>query len=70
MMRPRSDAPPRRYGLGFWLDCSSASVMLIGTDAGVSFRSVHDPSTHVTQTVISNTTTGARAIARFLDERL
>jgi CubicO group peptidase (beta-lactamase class C family) len=70
MMRPRSDAPPRRYGLGFWLDGSSASVMLIGTDAGVSFRSVHDPSTPVTQTVISNTTTGARAIARFLDERL
>ena len=34
-----------RYGLGFWLHQSSAAVMLEGYDAGVSFRSVHDPET-------------------------
>ena len=32
-----------RYGLGFWLHASSDVVMLEGCDAGVSFRSVHDP---------------------------
>ena len=33
-----------RYGLGFWLHASSDVVMLDGYDAGVSFRSVHDPT--------------------------
>ena len=41
-----------------------------GCDAGVSFRSVPDPSAQVTYTVISNTTDGAWPICRFLDERL
>src|SRR6266508_3177571 len=45
MVRPRSDVPAesRRYGLGFWLHRSTDVVMLEGYDAGVSFRSVHDP---------------------------
>ena len=45
MVRPRSDVPSEsmRYGLGFWLHRSSDTVMLEGYDAGVSFRSVHDP---------------------------
>ena len=38
----------RRYGLGFWLHASSDVVMLEGYDAGVSFRSVHDPASTTT----------------------
>ena len=57
MVRPRSDWPEesKRYGLGFWLHASSDVVMLEGYDAGVSFRSVHDPRSATTHTVISNT---------------
>jgi hypothetical protein len=44
-------------------------VMLEGSDAGVSFRSVHDPSSRTTHTVISNTSEGAWPITRLLDER-
>jgi len=72
MVRPRSDVPRQsmRYGLGFWLHASSDVVMLEGRDAGVSFRSVHDPASTTTHTVISNTPDGAWAITRLLDERL
>ncbi len=72
MVRPRSDVPSesRRYGLGFWLHRSSDSVSLVGSDAGVSFRSVHDPRSNVTHTVISNTSDGAWPITRRLDELL
>ena len=44
--------------------------MLEGADAGVSFRSVHDPPAGITHTVISNTSDGAWPIARLLAERL
>ena len=69
MVRPRSDVPAKskRYGLGFWLHASTNAVILEGCDAGVSFRSVHDPNTHVTLTVISNTAGGAWPIARLLE---
>jgi CubicO group peptidase (beta-lactamase class C family) len=71
MVRPRSDATPeRRYGLGFWLPRSSDTVMLEGYDAGVSFRTVHDPRSGVTHTVISNNSDGAWPITRRLDELL
>jgi hypothetical protein len=72
MIRPRSDVPSesRRYGLGFWLHESSDAVMLEGSDAGVSFRSTHDPVTGTTATVLSNTTDGAWPIARFIDDLL
>ena len=51
MMRPRSDVPTRRqrYGLGFWLHESTDTVILEGYDAGVSFRSLHDPRADLTQ---------------------
>ena len=70
MMRPRSEVAEesRRYGLGFWLHESSSAVILEGSDAGVSFRSVHDPAPGITSTVISNTSGGAWPIARLLDE--
>ena len=69
MTRPRSDDDKRRYGLGFWLHASTDAVILEGYDAGVSFRSLHDPRGDVTATVISNWSDGAWLIARFLDER-
>ncbi|HEY6836800.1 MAG TPA: serine hydrolase domain-containing protein [Gaiellaceae bacterium] len=69
MVRPRSDAPAhsKRYGLGFWLHASADAVILEGCDAGVSFRSLHDPGAQVTLTVISNTGDGAWPIARHLE---
>lgn len=72
MVRPRSELPsdPRwRYGLGFWLFGSGAVVALEGMDAGVSFRSLHDPAKRATFTVVSNTSDGAWPIAE-LFERL
>ena len=72
LMRPRSDVPEssRRYGLGFWLHETSDVVMLVGSDAGVSFCSVHDPGRRLTHTVISNTSRGAWPVTRLLSERL
>ena len=72
MVRPRNDVPGEkmRYGLGFWLHGSTDAVVLEGADAGVSFRSVHDPATATTHTVISNTTDGAWPLARHLSEVL
>lgn len=71
-VRARSDVPRQsmRYGLGFWLHPTRLIAILEGCDAGVSFRSVHDPATDTTHTVISNTTEGAWPLARYLDERL
>ena len=72
MVRPRSDSPSDegRYGLGFWLHESTDTVMLVGSDTGASFRSVHEPHREITHTVISNITNGAWAITQFLDEQL
>ncbi len=71
MMRPRSDMPnpAMRCGLGFFLHASGA-VELHGYDAGVSFRSVHDPAAGTTSTVISNTSEGTWPIETLLDEHL
>ena len=68
MVRPRSDVPAedRRYGLGLWLHATGAAVMLEGYDAGVSFRSSHDPAAGTTRTVISNTSEGAWPVAELL----
>jgi CubicO group peptidase (beta-lactamase class C family) len=72
MVRRRSVDPRtmERYGLGFWLHESSDVLTLEGCDAGVSFRSVHDPTRSITYTVISNTTDGAWPVADLLAERL
>ncbi|MGW5050396.1 serine hydrolase domain-containing protein [Actinokineospora sp. NPDC004072] len=68
VVRPRSDVPAEamRYGLGFWLHRTGSAVALVGGDAGVSFKSVHDPATGTTHTVIGNTSDGAWPIVRFL----
>jgi CubicO group peptidase (beta-lactamase class C family) len=72
MVRVRSDVPSEsmRYGLGFWLATSGDTVMLMGGDPGVSFRSVHGPRSALTHTVISNTSDGTGPITRRLDELL
>ena len=72
MVRARSEEPrmSMRYGLGFWLEESGDVVMLEGSDAGVSFRSVHDRARRITHTVVSNTSDGAWPITRVLAERL
>jgi CubicO group peptidase (beta-lactamase class C family) len=72
MIRPRSyDRNEKlRYGLGFWLHESQAAVKLEGYDAGVSFRSWHDPEQDMTQTVVSNWSDGAWAIAKRLNDIL
>ena len=72
MVRPRSETSSgtARYGLGFWLHATSGAVVLVGGDAGVSFRSVHDADAGVTHTVLSNTTEGAWPVSRRAGELL
>jgi len=75
LVRSRSNVTRRsgaryRYGLGVWLHATTDTVILEGYDAGVSFRSEHDPHREHTYTVISNTSEGAWPIARFLQEGL
>ncbi len=72
MVQPRSKAASEsmRYGLGFWIHGTSDAVVLEGSDAGVSFRTLHDPAAQLTYTVLSNTTTGAWPMVRHLDEQL
>jgi CubicO group peptidase (beta-lactamase class C family) len=72
MVRPHSDWPEesRRYGLGFHLDATGDGVWLEGSDVGVSFSSLHQPSTSIIYTVVSNQTSGAWPVVRVLDERL
>ena len=54
------------YGLGFWIG-PDGNMELHGSDAGVSFRSVHNPTAATTHTVISNTSQGAWPMTRALD---
>jgi CubicO group peptidase (beta-lactamase class C family) len=72
MVRPLSDWPTesRRYGLGFHLHRTGDPVWLEGYDAGVSFVSLHQPSTSTTYTVISNWSEGAWPIMELLNDRL
>jgi CubicO group peptidase (beta-lactamase class C family) len=72
MVRPRSDWPEqsKRYGLGFHLHATGDGVWLEGYDAGVSFASVHQPSSSITYTVMSNWSDGAWPIVKLLQDRL
>ncbi|TDO60799.1 CubicO group peptidase (beta-lactamase class C family) [Kribbella sp. VKM Ac-2571] len=72
MVRPRSDWPEesRRYGLGFHLHATGDAVWLEGYDAGVSFASLHKPSSSITYTVISNWSDGAWPIIKILNDQL
>jgi CubicO group peptidase (beta-lactamase class C family) len=67
MTRPYGWTPSGTpYGMGFWLDPHTDAIKLEGADVGISFRSVHRPSTRVTWTVVSNWTDGAWPLAREL----
>jgi hypothetical protein len=70
LIRAHSDVPEEnmRYGMGFWLHPTGDAVQLVGYDAGVSFRSKHDPAKDVTETVLANTSAGAWPLARHLDK--
>ena len=69
MVLPRSHASPTvDYGLGFWLPGAGRVVMLEGYDAGASFRTVHDPRSRITHTVVSNTSEGAWPVTKHLSE--
>jgi CubicO group peptidase (beta-lactamase class C family) len=72
MIRPRSATPSgsMRYGLGFWLHASGPGIQLEGYDAGISFRSGHEPALDVTWTVVSNTSEGAWPVARCIAEHV
>jgi CubicO group peptidase (beta-lactamase class C family) len=61
MSRPRSDVPSEgmRYGMGLWLGATGPQLIMEGYDAGVSFRSTHNPATDTTVTVIGNSSEGA-----------
>jgi CubicO group peptidase (beta-lactamase class C family) len=67
MVRPHTEGAYEEmgYGLGFWLR-PDGRAQLEGSDAGVSFRSVHDRDTATTWTVISNWSDGAWPVARRL----
>lgn len=72
MVRPHSDWPEeaRRYGLGFHLHATGDAVWLEGYDAGVSFASLHEPSSSITYSVVSNWSEGAWPIIKLLNDRL
>jgi CubicO group peptidase (beta-lactamase class C family) len=70
-VRARSTTSPTSgYGLGFFLGPQEGIVSLTGSDAGISFRTVHDRVSDLTWTVASNTSEGAWPVARSLAERL
>jgi CubicO group peptidase (beta-lactamase class C family) len=61
MTRPRFDVPEEgmRYGMGLYLGGTGPQLVMEGYDAGVSFRSTHNPVTATTVTVIGNSSEGA-----------
>lgn len=65
-----TDTDGSRFGLGFQLGSREGVVALVGSDAGVSLQSVHEPTLGLTWTVVANTTEGAWPVARTLSEHL
>jgi len=65
MTTPRHDVPAEglRYGLGCWLHPTTAAILIEGYDAGVSMRSVHDPGSGTTASVLANSSEGAWGVA-------
>ncbi len=61
MTRPRYDVPEEgmRYGMGVYLGATGPQLVMEGYDAGVSFRSIHNPSTATTLSVLGNSSEGA-----------
>ena len=71
LIRPRYDVPSEglRYGMGFWLHPTGPAIIMEGGDAGVSFRSSHNPQTETTVTVFGNSSDGAMAGDRGAESR-
>ncbi|WP_430645039.1 serine hydrolase domain-containing protein [Agromyces sp. GXS1127] len=69
MIRPRADVPgeAKRSGLGLFLLETSDVVLVEGHDAGASFRSMHDPVTRRTISVLGNSSEGAWALVDALE---
>lgn len=69
---PRHDVPEEgmRYAAGLWLHASAPLLILEGCDAGVSFRSTHDPATGATLSVLGNTSEGAWPVVGALEDLL
>ena len=61
MTRPRFDVPDEglRYGMGVYLGATGPQLIMEGYDAGVSFRSTHNPETSTTVSVLGNSSEGA-----------
>jgi hypothetical protein len=51
-----------RYAAGLWLHASGPQLIMAGYDAGVAARSVHEPASATTATVLSNSSSGAGAV--------
>jgi CubicO group peptidase (beta-lactamase class C family) len=70
MVRARSGPPEvsMSYGLGFWLDDSTDTVSLHGSDAGVGFVSTHHRGHRFTSTVFCNQTRGAWPVSQRLNQ--
>jgi CubicO group peptidase (beta-lactamase class C family) len=61
MTEPRFDVPSEnlRYGMGLFLGQTGPQLVMEGYDAGVSFRSTHNPQTSTTVSVLGNSSEGA-----------
>jgi CubicO group peptidase (beta-lactamase class C family) len=61
MIAPRFDVPSEglRYGMGLYLGGTGPQLIMEGYDAGVSFRSTHNPVTSTTVSVVGNSSEGA-----------
>ncbi len=64
LTRPRVNVPDEgmRYAAGLWLHPTGPALIMAGYDAGVAARSVHDPESATTATVLSNSSRGAGAV--------
>lgn len=54
--------------VGFWLHPIGPAIIIGGGDAGVSFRSSHDPQAQTTTTVLSNASAGAWLVIKALQD--
>lgn len=64
LTRPCNDVPEEgmRYAAGLWLHATGPQLIMAGYDAGVAARSIHDPASGTTATVLSNSSRGAGAV--------
>ncbi len=70
MTRPRYDVPEEglRYGMGVYIGPTGPQLAMEGYDAGVSFRSIHDPRTVMTASVLGNSSEGAWPVVKVVSD--